>query len=105
MRTPTLLTAALLSLAAAGPAGAQEKGAAGDKKPVLRLEAGGPTSNLTALAFSPDGKTLFAAGYDKVVRAWAYNARRDRFELQPDHYYRVPIGPGMRGAVNALALS
>src|SRR5262249_41174010 len=106
MRPPTLLTAALLFLTTALPTVAQDpKVAPGDKRPILRLEAGGPTSNVTALAFSPDGRTLFAAGYDKVVRAWAFNAKNNRFELQPDHYYRVPIGPGMRGAVNALALS
>src|SRR5436190_1267560 len=30
----------------------------------LRLEAEGPTSPITAIAFSPDGNSLFAAGYD-----------------------------------------
>ena len=40
-----------------------------DKAPVLRLEAGGPTSFVTSLAFSPDGQLLYAAGWDKVVRA------------------------------------
>ena len=40
------------------------------KEPLFRLEAGGPTSRVTALAFSPDGQTLYAAGGDKVVRVW-----------------------------------
>lgn len=108
MRTSTLLIAALLCLTAAASAVAQpprDKVAPGDRRPILRLEAGGPTSNVTALAFSPDGRTLFASGYDKVVRAWAYDEKARGFAFQPDHYYRPPIGPGMRGAINALAVS
>src|SRR5687768_4475246 len=105
MRTRCAL-AALLLAAAASPSSAQKnQPAPGDLKPILRLEAGGPTSTVTALAFSPDGGTLYAAGFDKVVRAWALNDKTGRFELRPEVYFRVPIGPGTRGAVNALALS
>ncbi|MFN4258134.1 MAG: WD40 repeat domain-containing protein [Gemmataceae bacterium] len=75
----------------------------GDKEPVLRLEAGGPTSYVTALAFSPDGRRLYAAGFDKVVRVWELNDQ-GRFVLN-ETAYRVPIGPGLNGALNALALS
>src|SRR5437879_2769486 len=71
----------------------------GDNKPLLRLEAGGPTSNVTALAFSPDGKTLYAAGFDKVVRVWHVNPQSGKFELDKRRRYRVPINPGMEGAV------
>jgi WD40 repeat protein len=75
----------------------------GEKEPLLRLEAGGPTSFVTALAFSRDGKTLYAAGWDKVVRVWALNAD-GRFAADPVAY-RVPLGPGLAGAINAIALS
>lgn len=70
--------------------------------PVLRLEPGGPTSLVTALAFGPDGSTLYEAGWDKVIRVW----RRDaggRFRLGAT--LRVPIGPAESGQIYALALS
>jgi WD40 repeat protein len=76
----------------------------GDKEPLLCLEAGGPTAFVTGLAFSPDGKTLYATGFDKVVRVWTLNAA-GAFTLDQTTY-RVPIGPGLEGgALNALALS
>ena len=71
------------------------------REPVLQLQAGGPTAAVNALAFAPDGKTLYAAGYDKVVHA--YVRGEDGFTLATS--YRIPIGPGGAGAINALALS
>lgn len=76
----------------------------GDKEPLLRLEAGGPTSHVNALAFSPDGKTLYAAGLDQVVRCWTIDPRTGRFVLSGTSY-RVPIGPGRSGSINAVAVS
>ena len=52
-----------------------------DKEPVLRLEAGGPTSFVTSLAFGADGKTLYAAGFDKVVRVWNLAPKTGEFVL------------------------
>ncbi|MBI1918389.1 MAG: hypothetical protein HYS12_27170 [Planctomycetes bacterium] len=75
----------------------------GDKAPILRLEAGGPTAYVTALAFSPDGKRLYAAGFDKVVRVWVRD-ERGQFRLARVSY-RIPVGPGVNGAINALAVS
>lgn len=77
----------------------------GEKEPVLRLEAGGPTSFVTGVAFSPDGGTLYAGGWDKVVRAWTLDPKTGRFALDPKATYRVPLGAGLSGAINALALS
>src|ERR1700684_1756893 len=76
----------------------------GDAKPLLQLEAGGPTAAVTALRFSPDGNTLYAAGLDKVVRVWEHDAdKKPAWTLKRS--FRVPIGPGTGGAINALALS
>src|SRR5437660_984558 len=72
--------------------------------PLLQLEAGGPTAYVTALAFSPDGKTLYAAGFDKVMRVWKLDEQNGQFVLDP-WAYRVPIGPGQRGLINVLAVS
>src|SRR5437763_1818334 len=91
-----------IPLLLAGSALAQEKN---DVRPLLRLEAGGPTSNVTSLTFSPDGKALYVGGYDKVVRVWTWNAAKTAFELDEANSFRVPIGPGLDGAINALALS
>jgi WD40 repeat protein len=72
-----------------------------DDKPVLQVDPGGPSAAVTALAFSRDGKTLYAGGLDKVVRVWRW--RDGRFVLAQT--LRVPIGPGTGGAINAIAVS
>jgi WD40 repeat protein len=97
------ITLALLLLSSV-PASSQEPGLPDVNRAVLRLEAGGPTSNVTALAFSPDGTTLYAAGFDKVVRVWKLDAAGREFVPQR-LTFRVPIGPGLAGAINALAVS
>jgi WD40 repeat protein len=71
--------------------------------PVLRLEAGGPTAAVNALAFSPDGGMLYAAGFDKVVRTWRLD--KDGRFAGPGPAYRVPVGPGTSGVINCLAVS
>ena len=78
---------------------------AGDREPLFHLETGGPTSLVTALAFSPDGGTLYEAGWDKVVRVWRRQGPQGTFALDAAATYRVPIGPGVDGAINAMALS
>src|SRR5437660_1991520 len=104
MKTRWLLVAMLFGLGFASPTRAQAPVLPpGEKEPLLRLEAGGPTSDVTALAFSPDGQTLYAGGWDKVVRTWKRDAKGE-FVAQR-LAYRVPIGPGLHGAINALALS
>src|SRR5262245_55608047 len=74
-----------------------------ETEPLLRVEAGGPSAYVAALAFGPDGKTLYAGGFDKVVRVWKLDDG-GRFVITPVSY-RVPIGPEALGAINALAVS
>lgn len=93
----------LVCLWGAGARGAEPTIAPGEREPVLRVEAGGPTSLVRALAFSPDGRTLYAAGFDKVVRVYKVNGQGDW--VLERLAYRVPVGPGFDGWINAIAVS
>ncbi len=84
---------------------AQPAGTDPDSAPILRLEAGGPTSFVSALAFNPQGSTLYAGSWDKVVRTWTWDASARRFILDPVATYRVPVGPALEGVINAIAVS
>src|SRR5262249_44799984 len=66
----------------------------GERAPVLRIEAQGAIALVTGLAFAPDGKTLYVAGQDKVIRVWTREGRGDAFK--PSGAYRVPLGPGVQ---------
>ncbi len=77
----------------------------GDDEPLLRLEAGGPTTLVTSMAFGPDGRTFYEAGWDKVVRVWVRDEASGALVPDSRATYRVPIGPGLDGAINAMALS
>lgn len=72
--------------------------------PVLRLNIGGPSSLVTAMAFSADGHSLYAGGWDKVVHVWE---RRDdgQYESKQDKAFRIPVGPDEHGKINAIAVS
>jgi len=94
------LCAALVLLLAPAALSAQDMVV--DREPVLRVDAGGPTAVVTSLAFSPNDNVLYTAGFDKLVRAYAHNGTE--FIASKDSY-RVPIGPGIDGAINAIALS
>ena len=44
--------------------------------PLVKLDAGGHTALVRALAFTGDGKTLFSAGDDKTIRVWNWREAR-----------------------------
>ena len=73
-------------------------------KPFVSVEAGGPTAQVTGMAFSPDGLRLYIAGYDKVVHVYERNSK-GQYELDAPSALRVPIGPGQIGSLFDLALS
>ena len=81
----------------------------GKPQPILRVQAGGPTSEIFQLEFSPDGKTLYAAGRDKVIHVWTLREPSGdagpHFQYRPDLVRRVPIAPGRWGNLDALAVS
>jgi WD40 repeat protein len=82
------------------------EGPAADLTPQLRLEAGGPTAYVTSLAFNPAADVLYSAGWNKVVETWLPDARQaGRWRRDAAGAFRVPIGPGLYGAINALAVS
>ena len=104
--TRAIFAVAILTLASRGSFGEQAaQPPAADAMPIMRLEAGGPTSFVSGLAFNPQGSTLYAGGWDKVVRAWNWDATSKQFVLDPGGTYRVPIGPAMEGVINAVAVS
>jgi WD40 repeat protein len=87
-------------------------GAVGQEEvPIFRLEVDEPTSRVTGLAFAPEdrndpgGQTLYIAGWDKIVRVWTFDQKTKRFQPNRNATYRVPIGPGLDGAISSLALS
>ncbi|HVS40232.1 MAG TPA: hypothetical protein VMS17_32035, partial [Gemmataceae bacterium] len=95
MKIRTSLAVIIACLSAAALAHAEPD------KVFLRVEPRGPMGVLNAVAFSPDGDRLYAAGYDKVVRVWKNNGGT----FEPATVYRVPVGPGLDGTINALAVS
>ena len=74
------------------------------RTPMIRVHADGPSSFITSIRFAPDGKTLYAAGWDKVVRAWHIDAE-GQFHFNPSRTLRIPIGPGSAGVINAMEIS
>src|SRR5262249_48723501 len=74
-----------------------------DREPVLRVTAGGPTAFVTSLAFGAGGQALYAGGYDKVLHLWTANPQQV-FTSSPSPF-RLPVGPGIDGAINNLAIS
>jgi WD40 repeat protein len=69
--------------------------------PWLQLDPGAASGAITATAFAHDGKTLFVAGLDKVVRIYSMDGPKPALRRT----LRVPIGPGNAGGINALAIS
>ncbi len=111
MRSRPLIVGVLVLLSAGTAVRAQgvpapaQAAPVGVADPLPRIDAGGPTAAVTALAFGPDGRALYAAGYDKVVRVWRPGPDGKGFQPDARSTFRVPIGPGRDGVINVLAVS
>ncbi|MCC5877209.1 MAG: caspase family protein [Candidatus Sumerlaeia bacterium] len=68
-------------------------------EPIATLAAHGHVTTAHGAVFSPDGRTLYTAGADKVVHAWDV----DRGEWRRS--FRVPVGPGGDGAIYTIAIT
>ena len=73
-------------------------------EPILRIETGGHSSFVTSLAWHPNGRELWSAGLDKIVRVWRLTDE-GIFVGKPEESIRVPIGPGPRGQIDSIAFS
>ena len=105
-----LRAAAIISLVLALAAGYAVPASAQDDPqpaqtllPTLRIVPDGPLSEVKSLALSPNGDRLYAAGYDKVVHVYAIEDGTLRY--RPTETIRVPIGGGLDGALNTVAVS
>lgn len=68
-------------------------------QPLLALDAGGHTSCVNKLAFTPDGKEIITVSDDKTIRVW------DIASGEPVRTIRPPIGQGPEGMIYCLAIS
>jgi WD40 repeat protein/uncharacterized caspase-like protein len=92
-------------LAASQPAVAQQLDRRSRDEPDIAVESGGRVGTCDALRFSPDGRSLLAAGDDKVVRVWAYSPG-EGLDTRSDHMQtlRWPAWREQRGQIKAMAV-
>jgi len=74
-------------------------GAAAEERPILQLDTGGHMAVIRGLAFTPDGKFIVSAGYDKVIRVWDWRAGKTVRTI------RGQSGLGDEGKIYAMAIS
>lgn len=68
-------------------------------EPMLVIDPHGHSSRISALLFTPDGKTLISTSQDKTIRLWDVETGELR------HTLRHQIGAGRGGEIHAAALS
>ncbi len=72
---------------------------------MLRYDCGGSGHVVKSLQFSPDGKTLYVAGWSKLIQVYQLNEATGEFEYQPRYNLRVPVDVGRAGILETMALS
>jgi WD40 repeat protein len=74
------------------------------EEPWLRIDSGGHTAAVRALAFTSDSSRLLSGGLDKNVEVWNMAALRDlRRVFLRERTIRWQVARGMRGSIYALA--
>lgn len=89
----------LASMFVAGTILSQAAAQEASEKPILVVDAGGHTNLVPGLCFTPDGRELISASFDKTIRIWDVQSGEMLRVLRP------PIGPNRYGAIYAAALS
>ena len=82
--------------------------AAQDAEPlplILRFDAGGIDNIVKAIQWSPDGKTLYAAGWNKVVQVYHLDEATQEFRYLPQQNFRIPVETGRAGIIEAMVVS
>lgn len=69
------------------------------EQPLLDIDSGGHKAKIKDIAFTPDGRSLVSAGYDKVIRVW------DIASGQTVRTLRGQSEEGDEGKIYAMALS
>ncbi len=99
-------TGTLLLLSAMLCTGAS--GVAQDDQPlplILRYDAGGIDNVVKSVQWSPDGKTLYAAGWNKVVQVYRLDEAKQQFRYFPSQNFRIPADTGRSGGIEAMLVS
>ena len=84
---------------------ASQSAVAQKSKLQLRLDTVAPASQVRKLVFSDDGKRLYSAGKDKVVRTWTIVERDGKYKLAAGHKFRWGISRGARGHIYDIEIS
>ncbi|NQU20360.1 MAG: caspase family protein [Candidatus Nealsonbacteria bacterium] len=76
-------------------------------EPRLRINAGGHTGTVRAMAFSTDSSMLLSAGLDKNVETWNLNAvgRNLQRVFLRQRTLRWQVARGLRGSIYAMAVA
>jgi WD40 repeat protein len=76
------------------------------EEPWLRIDSGGHTAAVRALAFTSDSSRLCSGGLDKNVEVWNMAALRDlRRVFLRERTIRWQVARGLRGSIYALAVA
>lgn len=71
----------------------------------LRYDAGGIDNVTKAVQWSPDGRTLYVAGWNKVVQVYSLDEQSQQFHYTPRQNFRIPIEAGRSGMIEAMVVS